>query len=437
MKNELRIGIAGLGTVGQASLQLLLRHSAWLEKRAGTRLTIAAVSARDRQRTRTLSLEEFRWYDDPLDMARANDLDIIVELIGGADGVAKALVETALDNNKHVVSANKALIARHGIALARKAEGKGLALNFEAAVAGGIPIVKTLRESLSGNAISSIHGILNGTSNYILTEMEMEGSSFEDVLFQAQQLGFAEADPAFDINGTDAAQKLAILTSLAFGVQPDLDSVYIEGIERIDAIDIEFAEIFDYRIKLLGIARPVAGGIEQRVHPCMVPLSAPLADVTGVYNAILTQGDFVGRSLLEGRGAGGAATASAVIADLLDIARGSIFPVFGLPVGALKTLAPASMDDHACAYYLRFSVYDRPGVLAHLAQHLADEDVSIESMVQRGQAPGEPVFVVMITHETREAPIARALEKIAGDGEAIEPPLMIRIEDIQEEPQPG
>ena len=432
MSKDLCIGLAGLGTVGAGVVQLLASHGERLSLRTGRKLVLSAVSARDKKRERGLNLGSARWYDDAVVMAKAPDIDVIVELIGGDKGVAKNLVEAAIQSGKHVVTANKALIARHGTALAAAAEKADVALNFEGAVAGGIPIIKSLRESFGGNGISSVHGILNGTCNYILTQMEETGAAFADVLKEAQALGYAEADPAFDVEGTDTAHKLAILTSLAFGVEPDIDHVYTEGIRRISALDIEFARLFGYRIKLLGVARPVRSGIAQRVHPCMVPLSAAIADVSGVYNAVLTEGDFVGRSLLEGRGAGAGPTASAVMSDILDIAQGLRAPAFGIPAHKLKKLKPAPMDELKCAYYLRFSVADRPGVLAHIASALAEEKVSIQSMVQRGQGgQSAPVYVVMITHETKEAAINRALKGMAGKGGVIEAPLLIRIEEFK------
>jgi homoserine dehydrogenase len=327
-----------------------------------------------------------------------------------------------------VVTANKALIAKHGLRLARRAEEAGVALAFEAAVAGGIPIIKTLRESLAGNRVSRIYGILNGTSNYILTTMRQSGREFAEVLAEAQKLGYAEADPSFDIDGVDAAHKLAILASLAFGRPVDADGVYTEGIRHVSRLDIDFAEELGYRIKLLGIARQTDSGIEARVHPCMVPQSAPIARVDGVFNAVVAEGDFVGRVMLEGRGAGAGPTASAVVADLIDIARNRVTPVWGAASAALSNAPSVPMSAHVGAYYLRLMVVDRPGVIADVTAVLRDLGVSLESMLQRGRAPGEAVPVVLVTHETQESAMREAVTRIAALGAVLEAPTMIRIE---------
>ncbi len=430
MKPPLKIAIAGLGTVGAGTVRLLRQNAALLERRAGRALVLTAVAARDPRRDRGLDLAGVRWESDAAALAAAGDVDVVIELIGGADGPARALVAAALANGKHVVTANKALIAHHGAALARLAEEKGVALVFEAAVAGGIPILKALREGLSANNVQSIHGILNGTCNYVLTTMRETGRDFADVLAEAQRLGYAESDPSFDIDGIDSAHKLALLASVAFGTEVDFASVHVEGIRHVSALDIAFAEDLGYRIKLLGLARPTEHGLEQRVHAAMVPRAAPVAHVDGVYNAVVVEGDFVGRIMLEGRGAGAEPTASAVVADLLDVASGRALTSFAGPPSQLRRLPAAPIERHRGAYYVRLMVLDRPGVIADVAAALRDELVSMEQMIQRGRAPGEAVPVVLTTHETEEAAMRRALERIARLGTVTEPPRMIRVENF-------
>ena len=430
MKPALKIAVAGLGTVGGGTVQLLQKQADLLARRAGRRIVVAAVSARDRRRDRGADLSASRWYDDPVAMAADPEIDVVVELIGGAEGIALEVVETALAHGKHVVTANKALLAEHGTGLAARAEEAGAALAFEAAVAGGIPIIKTLRESLAGNLVSRLYGILNGTSNYILTTMRESGREFAEVLAEAQKLGYAEADPGFDIDGIDAAHKLAILASVAFGRPVDLAGVYAEGIRHVSRLDIEFAEELGYRIKLLGIARLTEHGLEQRVHPCMVRRGTPIAAVEGVFNAVVAEGDFVGRVVLEGRGAGALPTASAVAADLVDIAAGRHVAAFGVPAAALAAMPGAPMERHQGAYYVRLMVVDQPGVIADVAAALRDERVSMESMIQRGRAPDEAVPVVLTTHATVEDAMRRALGRIAALPSVLEAPRMIRIEDF-------
>lgn len=430
MTTPIRIAIAGLGTVGGGTLKLLAGNAALLERRCGRRLVVTAVSARNRALDRGVDLGGMRWYDDAAAMAADPEIDVLVELVGGAEGVARDAVEAALRHGKHVVTANKALIARYGGALARLAEEQGVALAFEAAVAGGIPAIKTLREGLAANNFLRIYGILNGTSNYILSTMRETGRDFSDVLAEAQKLGYAEADPSFDIDGVDAAHKLAILTGLAFGCEPDFSGIHVEGIRHISALDIDFADQLGYRIKLLGLARETDQGIEQRVHPCMVPVATPIAHVDGVFNAVVAEGDFAGRVVLEGRGAGAGPTASAVVADLLDIAAGRRGPSFGVSAARLTRLKPAPMARLEGAYYVRLMVVDRPGVIADISAALRDEAVSLESMIQRGRSPGEAVPVVLTTHRTVEEAMVRALERIGGLGAVLEPPRMIRIENL-------
>jgi homoserine dehydrogenase len=430
MSGALRIGIAGLGTVGAGTLRLLQEHGDILAQRCGGPIVVGAVSARERKRDRGVDVSKLRWCDDALALAGDPEIDVVVELIGGSDGIARRLIETAIANRKHVVTANKALLAHHGAALARAAESNGVTLAYEAAVAGGIPIIKALREGLAGNRVERIYGILNGTCNYILTTMRRTGREFADVLAEAQKLGYAEADPSFDVDGVDAAHKLAILTSVAFGCEINFAGVHVEGIRNVSAMDIAYAEELGFRIKLLGSARPTEHGIEQRVHACMVPIGTPIAHVEGVFNAVVTEGDFVGQNVAEGRGAGAGPTASAVVADLIDIARGRTLPTFSVPAAQLKRLPASPMERHRGAYYVRLMVVDRPGVIADVTAALRDEQVSLASMLQRGRAPDEAVPVVLVTHETEEASMRRALDRIAALNTVVEPPHMIRIETL-------
>ena len=428
MNGPLHIAVAGLGTVGAGTLELLQTHGERLRQRCGRPIVVVAVSARDKGRDRGIDLDGMEWHDDAVAMAARSGAEVVVELIGGADGVAKAVCEAAIAAGKHVVTANKALLAHHGTALARAAEAKGVSLGFEAAVAGGVPIIKALREGLAANGLTRIYGILNGTCNYILTGMRESGANFEAVLADAQALGYAEADPSLDIDGIDAAHKLAILTSVAFGCEVNFPAVYIEGIRDISSLDIQFAGELGYEIKLLGIARLTGSGVEQRVHPCLVPLAAPIAHVEGVFNAVVAEGDFVGTTVYEGRGAGAGPTASAVVADLVDIARGHRVPTFSVPATALAKIPAQPMERHRGAYYIRLMVVDQPGVIADVTATFRDEKISLESMLQRGRAPGETVPVILITHDTEESAMSRALEKIAILEAVADPPRMIRIE---------
>jgi homoserine dehydrogenase len=436
----LRIGLAGLGVVGTGVLQLLERNGAVLEQRCGRTVTVTAVSARNRAKDRSVKLSAAEWFDDPVTMATSDAIDVFVELIGGEGGAAKESVEAALNAGKAVITANKALLAKYGTELARLAEAKGVALNFEAAVAGGIPIVKTMRESLSGNQVTRVYGILNGTCNYILTRMGNEGQPFETVLADAQRLGYAEADPTFDVDGHDTAHKLTILTSLAFGTEVSCDTTYLEGIRAIAPADIEAAAELGYKIKLLGVAIKTESGIEQRVHPTMVPAGSAIAQVDGVLNCVAVTGDFSGDILLVGPGAGAHATASSVVGDIADIARGVNFPAFVTPARSLKPHVRAQMRAHEGGYYIRLSVHDRTGAFAAIAGRMAEECISLESIVQRRAAPptspgpagkpDQPTPVVIITHETTEAAIRRALEAVEADGHVNEKPRMIRIERL-------
>ena len=432
MSAPLKIAIAGLGTVGAGTVKLLEANGALIAARCGRSITVTAVAARDRKKDRGVSLGAAAWFDDAAEMVEKADADVVVELIGGEGGIARKTVETALACKRHVVTANKALLAHHGVALAKTAEAAGLTLAFEAAVAGGIPIIKALREGLAGNSIRRITGILNGTCNYILSTMRDTGRDFADVLKEAQELGYAEADPAFDIDGIDAAHKLAILASVTFGTPVDIKSVHVEGIRHVSALDIQYADEFGYRIKLLGLAErdEKSGGIVQRVYPCLIAPSAPLAGVEGVFNAVVAEGDFVGKSVYEGRGAGAGPTASAVVADLMDIAAGRRVPTFGVPVDQLKTLPSVPVDQHVGEYYVRLLVVDRPGVFADIAGAFRDENVSMESVLQRGRTANANVNVVIITHKCQEANLLRALKRLQANAALVEPPHMMRIEDL-------
>ncbi|PJK29171.1 homoserine dehydrogenase [Minwuia thermotolerans] len=431
MTNDLRIAVAGVGTVGSGLIRLLEENADVIEGRAGRPLVVRAVSARNRGRDRGVDIDRFDWEDNPAALARRDDIDVVVELMGGSDGPARHLVETALQNGKPVVTANKALIAEHGAALARLADEKGLPFAYEAAVAGGIPIIKAVREGLSANRISRVYGILNGTCNYILTEMRNSGRDFDDVLKDAQELGYAEADPSFDVGGVDAAHKLAILASVCFGSEIDFAAVGIEGIQRISSVDIAYADEFGYRIKLLGVAEWIDGQVAQRVQPCLVRADTPIAKVEGVDNAIVTEANHVGRTMFEGPGAGAGPTASAVAADLVDIARRRNTPMFGLPSRRLTAASAYPPEKRRGHYYIRLNVLDRPGVIADVSAVLRDTEISIEQMLQRADHDdGGTAPVVVITHETTEARIMAALQRIEALDSIVETPHLLRIENF-------
>ena len=411
--NALRVGLAGLGTVGAGVVKLLDANAALVARRAGRPIVVSAVSARDRSRERGVDLARFAWVDDATALAARDDVDVVVELVGGADGPALTLARATLAAGKPFVTANKAMLAHHGLALAELAEQRATPLKFEAAVAGGIPVIKGLREGAAANALSRVYGILNGTCNYILTRMEKEGLEFGDVLADAQRLGFAESDPGFDIDGIDAAHKLSILASLAFGSRLDFAHVETGGIRDIRLADLRQAAMLGYKVRLVGLAAVEGDALLQRVHPCLVPLAHPLAAVEGPLNAVVAEGNFVGRLLFQGRGAGEGPTASAVVADLIDIARGEAGPAFAMPVAALLPLAPADPKHRFGRAYLRLSVLDRPGVLADLTAALRDAGVSIESLNQPAASPDGTALVVMVTHECAEQAISTALAAMA------------------------
>ncbi len=425
-QRPLRLGIAGLGTVGIGVVRILRRHAALLEARTGRRLEISAVSARSRSKDRGVSLAAYGWEDDPVVLARRDDVDVFVELMGGSDGPAKAAVEAALAAGKHVVTANKALLAHHGQALAEAAEAAGVALRFEAAVAGGIPVIKALTEGLAGNEITRVMGVMNGTCNYILTRMYNADLPYAEVFEEANQLGYLEADPTLDVGGIDAAHKLALLSAIAFGTRVDFAGVEIEGIERISIRDIEHAADMGYRIKLLGVAQMTGRGLEQRMSPCLVPAASPLGQLEGGTNMVVIEGDAVEQVVLRGPGAGEGPTASAVMGDVADIARGLIIPVFGQAAASLKRATPARTTTPA-PYYLRLSLLDKPGALGKVAMTLGEAGVSIDRMRQYGHED-RTAPVLIVTHKTTRAALDRALEGLASSDVVDGAPVAIRVE---------
>jgi homoserine dehydrogenase len=439
MTSSLKLGIAGLGTVGASVVRLIARQRDALATRCGRPIEVVAVSARSRGKKRDIDQKKLRWIADPVALATDAEIDVFVELIGGEGDPAKAAIAAALAAGKSVVTANKALLARHGVALAAIAEKNKVALNFEAAVGGAIPIVRTLREGLVGNSLARIYGILNGTCNYILTRMEQDKLGFAECLKEAQRLGYAEADPTFDIEGHDTAQKLAILASLAFGIKVDEGAVYVEGISSIAPEDLAWADELGYRVKLLGVAVKTDQGIEQRVHPTMVPKETAIAQVMGVTNAVTVDADAIAPITLVGPGAGGLATASAVVADIGDIARGVRTTPFGRPAARLTVSKKAPMQRHEGGYYIRLLAVDKPGTAATIAKRLAQQHISLESIVQRhrdapphgGDAPGRsgaPVPVILITYATTEDAVRKALAAVGRDRVISGKPQVIRIE---------
>ena len=429
MAEPFRIALAGVGTVGGGVAHQLLTRGDELAHRAGRPLKLIAFSTREVDKPRRTDLAGIPWQANCVDLA-STDAHIIVELIGGEDGPALDLIEAALEARKPVVTANKALLAAHGLRLATTAESAGIPLRFEAAAAGGIPIVKALRESLITYPIECVRGILNGTCNYILTEMEATGSPFAEVLRDAQAHGYAEADPALDVGGGDTAHKLAILSALAFGVAPGTRSMRVSGITAIEQEDISFAREFGYRIKLLGVARRNGQQLDQRVGPAMVKIATPLADVDGVFNAVVVHVASAGPFIFEGRGAGEEPTTSAVIADIVDIARGANGPAFGRPARDLEPVVSAPGDACRSPFYVRFALLDAPGALAEIAGHLAHAGVSIDSMIQRPQSTGDAVVIVMITHECSQTAIEAAIKAISASDKVVGIPCLIPMETI-------
>jgi homoserine dehydrogenase len=434
MVESLKVGVAGLGTVGAALIAQVGRQREALTARCGRAIEIVAVCARSREKNRGIDLKKMRWFADPVALARTGDIDVFVELIGGSGYPALGAVEAALKAGKSVVTANKALLATHGVKLAMLAEQHHVALNFEAAVGGAIPIVKTLREGMAGNSFERIYGILNGTCNYILTRMEQDRMPFAQCLKEAQRLGYAEADPTFDIEGHDTAQKLSILASLAFGTKVDQNAIYVEGISSIAPADLTAADELGYRVKLLGVAVKTAKGIEQRVHPTMVRKDSAIAQVMGVTNAVTVDAEGIAPLTLVGPGAGGAATASAVLSDIGDIARGVRTAPFGRPAARLKSVRKAPMQRHEGGYYIRLLARDRPGTAATIAKRLAEQEISLESIVQRhdkrdaSEVKGGSVPVILITYATSEDAVRKSLAAVGRDRVISGRPQVIRIE---------
>jgi homoserine dehydrogenase len=439
----LRVGVAGLGNVGATLVGILQRDGGELTRKIGRPIVVTAVAARSRSKDRGIDISGLKWFDDPVALAKSDGIDLFVELIGGEDGPALAAVRAALEIGRPVVTANKALLARHGIALAKLAEDNAAQLGFEAAVAGGIPVIKTLREGLGTSRIARVYGIMNGTCNYILTRMTGEGgnstgSSFAEALKEAQDLGYAEADPTFDVGGFDTAHKLAILASLCFGCEIAPDQVFVEGITSITQADIKVAGDLGYKIKLLGIAQRSPDGIEQRVHPTLVPRTSAIAGVDGVMNAVALETDHVHELLLAGPGAGGPPTASSVLSDILDIARGTRVPPLGVPSHELTPYRQAPMKAHEGGYYIRLNAKDVPGALAAIARRMGEAGISLESVIQRpdlrvsDMAPAGVSMrtIVLLTHSTLEQSVREALALIAADGFIVGDPQLIRIEAL-------
>jgi homoserine dehydrogenase len=423
-----RIGVAGLGTVGAGLLTFLSEHPDFAP--AGGRSVITGVSARSRSRPRPFDISNLPWFDDPVALATSPTTEVFVELIGGSDGPAKAAVEAALNLGKPVVTANKALIAEHGAELAALAEAKGAPLLFEAAVMGGTPAVKMLREAMVGDEVKSVAGILNGTCNYILTEMEATGRSFADVLGEAQRLGYAEADPTMDVGGFDAAHKISILAALAFGCAPNYAAAEIEGIEGVELLDIHLARDLGYRIKLVASADRSPDGVLVRVHPSLAPLAHPLAQAGGALNALFIEGERIGRIFIQGPGAGAGPTAAAVAADIADVMTGATRPVFQAPAAKLKPFTPVDPAKSLGRAYLRLSVKDEPGVIAAVSETLAEAGVSIESFLQKPVENASGVPIVLTTHAVAESVLKAAIERIAGLPAVLERPRLLRIARI-------
>jgi homoserine dehydrogenase len=439
----LRIGVAGLGNVGATLVGILQKDVTELTRKVGRPLVVTAVAARSRSKDRGIDISGVKWFDDPVALAKSDGIDLFVELIGGEDGPALASVRAALEIGRPVVTANKALLARHGVALARLAEENAAQLGFEAAVAGGIPVIKTLREGLGSARIARVYGIMNGTCNYILTQMtgaggNATGSSFAEALKEAQELGYAEADPTFDVGGFDTANKLAILASLCFGCEIAPDEVFVEGITTITQADIKVAGDLGYKIKLLGIAQRSPEGIEQRVHPTLVPKSSAIAGVDGVLNAVALETDHVHELLLAGPGAGGPPTASSVLSDILDIARGTRVPPLGVPSHELVPYRQAPMKAHEGGYYIRLNARDVPGALGAVARRMGEAGISLESVIQRpdlrvtdtAASESSSRTIVLLTHSTLEQSVREALALIAADGFIVGMPQLIRIESL-------
>jgi len=427
MGESFRLGIAGLGTVGAGVIKILQAHGDMIASRAGRPIEVVCVSARSKDKDRGVDLSAVEWVDNPVDMAARDDIDAVVEMIGGSEGAALDLTRKALENGKHVITANKAMLAHHGLDLAALAEKKGVSLAYEAAVAGGIPIIKALREGFASNEISGVYGILNGTCNYILTQMRETGRDFEDVLKEAQDKGYAEADPGFDVDGIDAGHKLALLTSLAYGVKPDFENLPMTGIRQITSADIEVAAELGYKIKLLGVSKKLGSEISQFVEPCLVRTGSPIAAIEGVYNAVYVDGDFMDTPMLSGRGAGEGPTATAVLADVIDLVRGHTIPTFGMPAKELQTPDPFHPGQVRGRYYLRLNVLDKVGVTADVAAILRDNNISLETIIQHGRDPGQPVSMVILTYEVSHKEVSDAMALINKLDVSCDQPVAMRI----------
>ncbi|MEM9975194.1 MAG: homoserine dehydrogenase [Pseudomonadota bacterium] len=428
MTTPLRLGIAGLGTVGAGVVKIVQKHRDLLAARAERPIEITAVSARSKGRDRGVPLDAYSWEDTPEALATRNDVDVFVELIGGEDGPAKAATEAAIAAGKDVVTANKAMLALHGQALAEAAEAKGHVIRFEAAVAGGIPVVKALTEGLAGNEVIRVMGVMNGTCNYILTRMQNAGLSYQDVFAEADMLGYLEADPTLDVGGIDAGHKLALLASIAFGTRVNFEAMDIEGIERISIDDIRQAADMGFRIKLLGVAQMTGRGLESRMSPCLVPATSPLGQLENATNMVVLEGDAAGQIVLRGAGAGEGPTASAVMSDIIDIARGTRLSTFGQPAAALRPTQGARASAPA-PFYLRLALVDKPGALAKIAAVLGDAGISIDRMRQYGhEATAAPVLIV--THKITRSALDEAVESMHGTGVLAAAPVAIRIEEV-------
>ncbi len=429
MTHPLRLGIAGLGTVGVGVIKIVQEHEKLLSQRAGRKIMVTAISARSRSKDRGVDLSGMAWEDDPVTLARRDDVDVFIELMGGENGPAKASVEAALAAGKHVVTANKALLAHHGQALAELAEANGVNLRFEAAVAGGIPVIKALTEGLAANRITGVMGVMNGTCNYILTRMEKSHLAYEEIFEEANALGYLEADPQLDVGGIDAGHKLALLSAIAFGSQVDFEGVEIQGIDHIELADIEAAQDMGYRIKLLGVAKMTEAGLVQTMHPSLVPMDSPLAQLEGGTNMVVIEGDAIGQLVMRGAGAGEGPTASAVMGDVMDIARGMLIPVFGQPAKSLRNVT-AVQTERETAFYIRLSLRDQPGVLSRVSAELANAGISIDRMRQQSHDETDAAPVLIVTHMTKPATVELALKGIAKTGLTMSTPVAMRIEAV-------
>ena len=430
MARTINIAIAGLGTVGAETYRLITEESDFLKARSSANFNVVAVSAKSKDKKRDVDLTGVEWIADCRDIADIDNIDVVIELVGGSEGVAKELVEKAITNGKSVITANKALVATHGNKIGELVAKHDVMFGYEAAVAGGIPIIKTIREGLASNRLRKIYGILNGTCNYILSVMRETGQEFEDILADAQRLGYAEADPSFDVDGVDAAHKLAILSAIAFQTPINFNGVYVEGIRLISPIDIDFATELGYRIKLLGIGELLGNGLQQRVRPCLVPVNIPIAQVEDVFNAVAAEAEGLGTSLSYGRGAGAGPTSSAVLSDLLDFANNRRTSFLGTADSELVVRPIQELQNLSGSYYLRLQVYDRPGVLADLTVVFRDKGVSVEALLQRGRNPDGTVPVVLTTHETSEEAIQKSVAEFEKLENVVEKPCILPIENF-------